>query len=594
MKCLGKGFVRIGLGNQLLTALLSLVSCPVGIVLALVVLALPARANGLPDDQTDSVTSLGTTCTMRGVVQLGSWDTSALKWNITYTVYRITTASNIHAAIDINSGAARLQIDNPISQGGSTVQFAANTSCTWHLEGWVTGDTQRSGGNFTFTVPAAPPVLKVKSLRCYNPSSFNCLFYVYEQDASGNTPYPGSPFTVAPGALFLRDFQVSSGKDLYGFPQWQDAVLVGNVLTASPGTQTNGVSFTIPNSIMTTDTGLPSVVPGTVNVNDIQTIPAVSTTGGAGTVSGATGPYTSTATGATGAATSGDIATLGNALTKAIGTAAAQISSEVAASGGSSGPVLTTDEHNALIDHTMSSGAISTHTAAYGTENTSQLSAVTGYVGTYSGSYNGMYPSSSPGTVTAAGSATGGPDWLTFTILGNTFHVNPFSGSEGAYLLSAAGYIRNIFLAFLAVAFGFKCRLKIEQYVFALAATSQHRSKVEFSQVFVPGVGWGKQILMAVGYITFITTGVAIIVALVNTNITAENGYGLFNIFDHFRTATNNGLTSSTGASKAYAVLDTFIPVAAMGEYVFLYGIFVFTIPFTFASALVFAKTVEV
>lgn len=205
---------------------------------------------------TDSMTSLGQTVTVKGTITQGSWDTSTLKWNYTYTVERVTTTSTHHAVIDINSGAVRMQIDNPVNANSGTTQFAANAVITWHTEGWVTGDTQRLSGSHTFTTPAAPPTKKTLRVSMSNPTDFTMVYRVY---------YSGGQLvdtvTVYPHNDGSKTYSITGGQSVYATCSILDANLSGGLLVSAPGNTYLFTAGTIANSAMTTDTGSPLIVP---------------------------------------------------------------------------------------------------------------------------------------------------------------------------------------------------------------------------------------------------------------------------------------------------------------------------------------------
>lgn len=169
----------------------------------------------------------------------------------------------------------------------------------------------------------------------------------------------------------------------------------------------------------------------------------------------------------------------------------------------------------------------------------------------------------------------------------NTLHFSP--AAIWPDWLSFATIMRDLFLIGLCIHFAFLQQKKFTELLMALYYTGEKTTKVEPGQMTVPLLGHGKQLTTAItmtGIMVLMVTGT---VGLMNANFSALTaGTTAVNII---YTVTGSAASAFSGIlSTSYNLLNAFIPLPAIFEFVGLHYVFGWASLAIATTALHFAK----
>lgn len=157
-----------------------------------------------------------------------------------------------------------------------------------------------------------------------------------------------------------------------------------------------------------------------------------------------------------------------------------------------------------------------------------------------------------------------------------------------------ADVIREVFLLIIAMAWVITEQRRFEEYFRTWWGTGEKTTKPEPLQIAVPGAGWGKQISTAL----FMT---AALVGIVGATITLYNSHlatiiGSETLLTIFGSASGEmeAISSSGLFSKAYGLLNMFVPIVAIFQFFGVHYLLGWTMPATWTAALWTAKHVHV
>jgi len=169
----------------------------------------------------------------------------------------------------------------------------------------------------------------------------------------------------------------------------------------------------------------------------------------------------------------------------------------------------------------------------------------------------------------------------------HTFSLKPFEYMPS--LPTWLGYIREVQLLFIGVAFCVFGQRKFEEYFQLWWNTPQHQALPEVGMVTIPGEGWGKQLALALTLCSIFVGCVAASIAAINTNLgQLVSGATLGTVVSH-AAAGINGMASNF--TKAYSIIGLGCPIAAYLEAIGLYFTISWSIPALWIAALATAKT---
>jgi len=157
-----------------------------------------------------------------------------------------------------------------------------------------------------------------------------------------------------------------------------------------------------------------------------------------------------------------------------------------------------------------------------------------------------------------------------------------------------ADLIREVFLFGMGLIWVVTQQRRFEAYFRMWWNTPEKTTKPEPAQIAIPGVGWGKQLATAL-YMT------AALVAIIGVTITSYNSH-LGSIIGSETMMTFLGMTSdkfeaisSNGLfSKAYGLLNMFVPLVAIFQFFSAHYLLGWTMPATWTAALWTAKHVHI
>jgi len=198
-------------------------------------------------------------------------------------------------------------------------------------------------------------------------------------------------------------------------------------------------------------------------------------------------------------------------------------------------------------------------TAAMGTQLSSVNGATSSQSTTLQGYGNGV------GTVDASGAGSGSVSLGSLDVDGIGLHKELDVDVLTPWLRPALLYVREAFLWGLAYLFLRAISASVQKYQIAITHVPQTLTLAGPGELWIPGVGWAKQIGLALSVVGFIAIHVAALVVAGNTKLGEITGsWTLTNIANVVGVMTSGG---SAAGGTAYRVVDMFFPVRASVQF---------------------------
>ena len=380
----------------------------------------------------------------------------------------------------------------------------------------------------TFTVPPAPPVAKTGNVSWENTSPFTVMV-TYRNSISGNAAYTK---TVAPGENLFASLTSDNGGDLV--PTMTAIGVAGALdgagdLVAGTGTYEWSGDF-MPYANMTELTASGTTTGAVLEMN--QTSDALKPHNyidagvqfgqNSGDAYRPAGIFNGTELASTGALTQGqyyDGVNRGSGVVKAeLRTLGDRIVAKIGSSGGGGTGGNTTVDYSAITGNKTLANLYNVLTGAGGRDTAGESATATAFNSAVASS-TGTLASGMPAIVASSPTTVSHSDDFSFIgdfdIMGVTFAMKPYAFATN--LATLAPWIYELQLLAIAVAVVLFTNAKAEQYFQIWWSTPQAQTKVEPTQLFVPAVGWGKQLGMTVSLITGLGVAVAATIVFMNT-----------------------------------------------------------------------------
>jgi hypothetical protein len=152
--------------------------------------------------------------------------------------------------------------------------------------------------------------------------------------------------------------------------------------------------------------------------------------------------------------------------------------------------------------------------------------------------------------------------------------------------------MRELFLLGLAISFAFLSQKRIERYITMQFLVPEKTTKPEPSQIVVPFMGWGKQTAVTALSLSVIVISTAAAVVALNTNLGSLLTGATASTIITLTTATAD--TSLNGLGMAYHMMNVFIPIPAIFQFVSAHYIFAWSLPAIFTGVNALTKYLHI
>ena len=129
----------------------------------------------------------------------------------------------------------------------------------------------------------------------------------------------------------------------------------------------------------------------------------------------------------------------------------------------------------------------------------------------------------------------------------------------------AANYVREAFLWGLAFLFMKGITASASRYQIAITNVPQTMTMEEPGQLWIPGVGWGKQLAVSLTVIGIIAAHLAALIVVSNTRLGDITGSWTISNLKNITSVVLSGGSSVGG--KAFKIVDMFFPVVASVQF---------------------------
>lgn len=157
-----------------------------------------------------------------------------------------------------------------------------------------------------------------------------------------------------------------------------------------------------------------------------------------------------------------------------------------------------------------------------------------------------------------------------------------------------ADFVREAFLLSLTIAFIVTQQNRFKDYYIAWWTVPEKGTKVEPSQMIIPGAGWGKQLATALWMTTALVAAVATTIALFNSHLGAILGSTTLSNVLGSAGGVVSAMVGNTSLAVAYSCVDAFFPLAASLEFVSAHYLIGWGLPAIWTASLWTAKHVQI